>query len=64
MKFISTLPNQEDYIKNNFKDCLLNPIPLPDALWFPDNIQPIDEEFYENIEKLSFFEIAERVLDN
>ena len=39
-------------------------IPLPNALWFPNNIEPLDEEFYENIEKLSFFEIAKRVLDN
>ena len=51
MKFTSTLPKDstKDYIKNNFKECLLNPIPLPNALWFPDNIQPLDEEFYENI---------------
>ena len=66
MKFTSTIPNDitKNYIKNSFKDCLLNPVPLPDALWFPDNIQSLDEEFFENIEKLSFFEIAEKVLDN
>jgi hypothetical protein len=43
MKFVSTLPDQEKYLENNFKNCLLNPIPLPDSLWFPNNIQPLDE---------------------
>ena len=64
MKFISTLKSNNEYLKSNFKDCLMNPIPLPNSLWFPDNIEKMSDEFFNNIDNLDFNQIALQVVDN
>ena len=65
MNFTSTSFNdQNEFLKSNFKNCLLNPLPLKDSLWFPDNIKKLDDLFFENIDKMDFKSIALTVLKN
>ena len=67
MNFISTTTNNEygnGNLSSDFKNCLMNPIPKPNSLWFPDNIKKMSNDFFENIDKLSFHEIALKVLNN
>ena len=49
-------------LRNNFKNCLLDPIPMDDTLWFPFNINKLSDDFYLNISNLSFEEICLIVL--
>lgn len=51
-------------LKSNFKDCLLNPIPMDDTIWFPFNINKLSDDFFSNISNLSFEEICLMVLTN
>ena len=63
MSFISTNLQGEPII-GDLATCLLNPIPLKDALWFPHEIQCLDTDFFSNIHNKDFKEIALHVLDN
>lgn len=49
-------------LRNNFKNCLLDPIPMDDTLWFPFNINKLSDDFYLNISNLSFEEMCLIVL--
>lgn len=65
MKFTSTSADKiNNFLKSNFKNCLLNPIPLENSLWLPDNIQKLDDEFFKKIDKMDFNSIALTVLEN
>ena len=59
MNFIST--NHKN--RSNFKNCLLNPIPEEDSIWFPYNIKELSDDFYNNIHNKSFQEISTVVLN-
>ena len=48
----------------NLRECLLNPIPREDALWFPNEIRKLDANFFSDIYNKSFKEIALVVLEN
>ena len=48
----------------SFKECLFNPIPFNDSLWFPDNIKELGNSFYENIHNMNFNEISFVVLNS
>jgi threonine synthase len=58
--FIST----NGKLKSNFKNCLIDPIPENDTIWFPFNIIPFKKEYFETIHTLTFEEIAVDVLSN
>ena len=59
MKFVCTLnPN----IKGNLKECLMNTIPVPNSLWFPEIKKKLDPIFFENIDKMKFHDISFEVL--
>ena len=61
MKFVCTLNPQ---IKGNLKECLMNTIPIPNSLWFPEIEEPLSSDFFENIHEMDFHSIAQEVLNN
>ena len=61
MKFVCTLNPQ---IKGDLKECLMNTIPLPNSLWFPEIEKPLSPDFFKNIDKMDFHSIALEVLNN
>ena len=63
MSFISSNLDGKPVI-GNLKECLLNPIPREDALWFPNEIRKLDANFFSDIHNKSFKEIALVVLEN
>ena len=63
MSFISSNLDGKSVI-GNLRECLLNPIPREDALWFPNEIRKLDANFFSDIYNKSFKEIALVVLEN
>ena len=61
MKFVCTLNPK---IKGNLKECLMNTIPLPNSLWFPEIKKRMSPNFFENIDNMDFHSIAFEVLKN
>jgi len=53
--FINTENNNQ---KSNFFNAIINSLPSYDGLWFPENIQPLHEDFIHNLNQFSFQQIA------
>ncbi|VVU94949.1 Shikimate kinase [seawater metagenome] len=61
MSFICTDKNSN--LRNNFLGAVMNPIPTQDSLWFPDNLSPLDNMFFENIDKMNFVDMSCHILN-
>ena len=50
--------------KVTFEKALLNSLPSINGLWFPEKLENLPQNFFDNIENLSYNEIAFKVLKN
>ena len=51
-------------LKSKFKNCILDPIPIPGTLWCPDNLQKLPISFFNNIDTMTAHKICLIVMEN